>query len=75
VVRPLGDALLAVASSQATTELLQEDCGTLTSELLARIADFLRNPADARDCNDSPGAAADRRGLSDRFGLRLIKPR
>jgi predicted methyltransferase len=37
-------------------------------------ADFLRNPADARDWNDSPGAAAERRGKSDRFALRFVKP-
>lgn len=38
-------------------------------------ADFLRNPDDARDWNAAPGAAGDRRGESDRFVLRFIKPR
>lgn len=37
-------------------------------------ADFLRNPDDTRDWNDSPSAAGDRRGKSDRFVLRFKKP-
>ena len=37
-------------------------------------ASFLRNPADPRDWNDSPSAAAERRGTSDRFVLKFIKP-
>jgi predicted methyltransferase len=37
-------------------------------------ADFLRNPKDTRDWNDSPHAAADRRGTSDRFVIRFKKP-
>lgn len=32
-----------------------------------RSSDFLRNSADTRDWNDSPTAAGDRRGTSDRF--------
>jgi predicted methyltransferase len=36
-------------------------------------ASFLRNPADPRDWNDAPSAAADRRGTSDRFVLRFVK--
>ena len=36
--------------------------------------DFLRNPADARDGNDSPRAAGERRGTSDRFVLRFVRP-
>jgi predicted methyltransferase len=39
-----------------------------------READFLRNPADPRDWNDSPRAAGDRRGQSDRFVLAFVKP-
>ncbi len=35
---------------------------------------FLRNPADTRDWNDSPREAADRRGTSDRFVLKFVKP-
>ena len=37
-------------------------------------ADFLRNPADTRDWNDSPRVAGERRGTSDRFVLRFRKP-
>ncbi|MCU0655823.1 MAG: SAM-dependent methyltransferase [Polyangiaceae bacterium] len=37
-------------------------------------ANFLRNPADTRDWNDSPRAAAERRGTSDRFVLKFVKP-
>jgi len=37
-------------------------------------ADFLRNANDTRDWNDSPRAAGDRRGTSDRFVLRFRKP-
>jgi predicted methyltransferase len=41
---------------------------------LVRTADFLRNPADARDWNDSPRAAGERRGTSDRLVLAFVKP-
>ena len=42
---------------------------------LAAEATFLRNPEDPRDWNDSPRAAGERRGTSDRFVLRFVKPR
>ena len=41
---------------------------------LVRTADFLRNPADPRDWNDSPRVAGERRGTSDRFVLKFEKP-
>jgi predicted methyltransferase len=41
---------------------------------LEASADFLRNPSDARDWNDAPTAAGDRRGTSDRFVLKFRKP-
>ena len=41
---------------------------------LADEGNFLRNPADARDWNSAPGAAKERRGTSDRFALRFVKP-
>src|SRR6185295_12291493 len=41
---------------------------------LAAEGSFLRNPADTRDWNDSPSAAAERRGTSDRFVLKFVKP-
>jgi predicted methyltransferase len=37
-------------------------------------ANFLRNPDDSRDWNDSPAAAGDRRGTSDRFVLKFVRP-
>jgi predicted methyltransferase len=36
---------------------------------------FLRNPQDTRDWNDSPKAAAEKRGTSDRFVLKFVKPK
>jgi predicted methyltransferase len=41
---------------------------------LAGEANFLRNPDDKRDWNDSPLAAGERRGESDRFVLKFVKP-
>jgi predicted methyltransferase len=43
---------------------------------LDRQSSFLRNPSDARDWNASPGAAAKagKRGTSDRFALKFVKP-
>jgi predicted methyltransferase len=41
---------------------------------LVRTADFLRNPADPRDWNDSPRVAGEKRGTSDRFVLAFEKP-
>jgi predicted methyltransferase len=37
-------------------------------------SDLLRNPDDPRDWNSSPTAAGAKRGTSDRFTLRFIKP-
>jgi predicted methyltransferase len=42
--------------------------------VLEAEADFLRNPSDARDWNAAPSGAAERRGTSDRFVLRFVKP-
>jgi predicted methyltransferase len=42
--------------------------------MLDSEADFLRNSDDTRDWNDSPRAAGDRRGTSDRFVLLFRKP-
>jgi predicted methyltransferase len=56
------------------------DESTLKSEVehagfqLAAEADFLRNPLDKRDWNDSPREAGERRGTSDRFVLKFVKP-
>jgi predicted methyltransferase len=42
--------------------------------VLEREGSFLRNPSDSRDWNDSPEAAGQRRGTSDRFALLFAKP-
>jgi predicted methyltransferase len=41
---------------------------------LAADADVWRNPDDKRDWNSSPMAAGDKRGTSDRFALKFVKP-
>lgn len=41
---------------------------------LPEQADFLRNPADARDWNANPVASGPKRGTSDRFVLKFVKP-
>jgi predicted methyltransferase len=37
-------------------------------------SNFLRNPEDGREWNDAPNAAAEKRGTSDRFALKFIRP-
>ncbi|WP_437942339.1 class I SAM-dependent methyltransferase [Sorangium sp. So ce341] len=41
---------------------------------LAAEASFLRTPSDTRDWNASPMVAGDKRGMSDRFVLKFVKP-
>lgn len=41
---------------------------------LAEVGGFYREPADARDWNASPSEAGTRRGHSDRFALKFVKP-
>jgi predicted methyltransferase len=41
---------------------------------LAGESPFLRNPRDPRDWNAAPNEAGERRGTSDRFALRFVKP-
>jgi predicted methyltransferase len=41
---------------------------------LAGEGTFLRNAADPRDWNASPMAAGEKRGTSDRFVLKFVKP-
>jgi predicted methyltransferase len=54
-------------------KVVREEAEKAGFKLVAEGA-FLRNPADTRDWNDAPSAAADRRGTSDRFVLKLVKP-
>lgn len=66
-------------SSEAKTlhrieeKLVREEIRKAGFKLVSE-ARFLRNPADKRDWNASPGAAAERRGSSDRFVLKFVKP-
>ena len=84
-----GGAFVVIDSSakpgtglQDTSTLHRIDEPVVKSEVekagfkLAAESDFLRNPQDARDWNSSPGAAqkAGRRGQSDRFALKFIRP-
>jgi predicted methyltransferase len=41
---------------------------------LESVATFLANPSDPRDWNDSPMQAGAKRGTSDRFVLKFVKP-
>jgi predicted methyltransferase len=41
---------------------------------LAEEGSFLREPSDTRDWNASPMAAGEKRGHSDRFALKFVKP-
>lgn len=61
-----------------TIHRIDED--TVKKEILAAgfkldaESDVLRNPSDPLDWNASPGAAGEKRGTSDRFVLRFVKP-
>ncbi len=68
------------AGLQDVKSLHRIDEQTLRAEVeragfkLAAEGDFLRNPSDPRDWNASPRAAGARRGSSDRFVLKFVKP-
>ena len=72
----------AGTGSSASQTLHRVEESTVRAEVEAagfkfkESADFLRNPADARDWNASPGAAekAGKRGQADRFILKFVKP-
>jgi predicted methyltransferase len=65
---------------QAAQSLHRIDEAVVRSEVaaagfkLVEEGNFLRNPADPRDWNSSPGAAGEKRGTSDRFCLAFEKP-
>jgi len=54
-------------------EIVKQEVGAAGFKLDA-TSDVLRNPADTRDWNSSPKQAGERRGTSDRFVLRFVKP-
>ena len=76
----IDSSALAGAGREAAYELHRVDEQQVRREVeaagfrLAGQGDFLRNPADARDWNAAPNEAGARRGTSDRFALRFVKP-
>jgi predicted methyltransferase len=75
------DSSAAAGSGVRDTETLHRiDEEVVKKEVIAAgfkpdgESDVLRNPDDKRDWSSSPKAAGERRGTSDRFVLRFIKP-
>ena len=66
-----GAGLTEVKTLHRIEEASVRDEITRAGFRLVGEGDFLRNPADTRDWNDSPSAAAERRGSSDRFVLKF----
>ena len=68
------------AGTSAAETLHRIEPGVVIAEVtqagfeLDETANFLENPADTRDWNASPRSAGERRGQSDRFVLRFVKP-
>jgi predicted methyltransferase len=73
---PDGSGVSAVQTLHRIDEAVVKDEMIRAGFRLQAEGSFLRNPADRRDWNASPEAAeeAGRRGTSDRFTLRFIKP-
>ena len=71
-----GDGATQVQTLHRVEESVVVDEIEAAGFTLAESADFLRNAADPRDWNASPPAAheAGKRGTSDRFVLRFVKP-
>jgi predicted methyltransferase len=71
--RPGSGAEDAVRLHRVDEELVKREV-LAAGFTLERTADFLRNPADARDWDASPRVAGERRGTGDTFGLLFAKP-
>ena len=71
-----GSGLSATATLHRIDEEVVKDEVQKAGFRLVAEGSFLRNPADARDWNSSPGAAAKAglRGQSDRFALAFVRP-
>jgi predicted methyltransferase len=71
-----GSGISAVETLHRIDEAVVKDEVIHAGFRLQEEAAFLRNPADARDWSAEPGAAdaSGRRGTSDRFALRFVKP-
>jgi predicted methyltransferase len=72
---PAGDGLSDVQTLHRIEESVVKTEVEHAGFALAKSAEFLRNPSDARDWNASPKAAGELRGTSDRFVLMFQKPR
>jgi len=71
--RPGSGSAEAQSLHRVEEEVVRDEI-TAAGFRFVEAGDFLRNPADARDWNDAPGAAGERRGTSDRFVLKFVKP-
>jgi predicted methyltransferase len=73
---PDGSGVSAVATLHRIDEAVVKDEVTRAGFRIQAEGAFLRNSTDRRDWNSSPEAAeeAGRRGTSDRFALRFIRP-
>jgi len=69
-----GTALTEVQSLHRIEERVVREEIQRAGFKLAGEATFLRNPEDQRDWNASPRQAGERRGTSDRFVLKFVKP-
>lgn len=70
----VGAGLQDVETLHRIEESVVKDEVQLAGFRLAAEADFLREPTDTRDWNASPRSAGERRGTSDRFVLKFVKP-
>ncbi len=70
-----GDGIKEVQTLHRIEESVAQSEITAAGFLLDASADFLKNPEDPRDWNPSPSQAGERRGTSDRFVLRFVKPK
>jgi predicted methyltransferase len=69
-----GDGMTVAESLHRIEKRAVVDEVTTAGFVLDAEADFLRNPGDRMDWNASPRQAGERRGTSDRFVLRFVKP-
>ena len=61
-------------SAHRIEERVVRDEVTQAGFRLEAQADFLRNPSDPRNWSTAPSAAGEKRGTSDRFVLKFVKP-
>lgn len=69
-----GSGVADAESLHRIDEQVVRDEVTRAGFRLERESDFLRNAQDTRDWSAAPRAAGEKRGTSDRFALRFVKP-